>query len=138
MNRTRPKIREGYWVAVSLWVAAVALYAIWHEGTEVDRLRFWADSIEWAINADPLVRKNATELRSKLGDEQFIAAAPTVYPDVDLHETLERYQADRAVHQRFDRPLIAFAFWAVVPPMFFYGLGLITGWIRPRPAPPKG
>ena len=137
MNRTRPRVREGYWVAVSLWVAAVALFAIWHEGTEVDRLRFWADSVEWAINADPLVSKNATELRSKLGDEKFIAEAPAAYPEVDLHETLERYEADRASRSRFDHPLIAFAFWALIPPALLYVAGVITGWIRARPLPSR-
>ena len=137
MSRNRPQIRESYWVVVSLWVAAVALYAIWHEGTEVDRLRFWADSIEWVINADPLVQKNATELRSKLGDEKFIAVAPTVYPDVDLRETLQRYEADRASHPRYEHPIAVFALWTAIPPSLLLAVVLALGWSRRTPLTSK-
>jgi hypothetical protein len=112
-------------VASVMWIAAVAFFAIWHEGMETDRLRFWADSVEWTINADPLVRMNAAELRYKLGDEQFIAAAADSYPDVDLRDTLRRYEVERASHPRYEHPAIAFVLWALVPPALLYALGLI-------------
>jgi len=111
-------------VAAVMWVAAVAFFAIWHEGTETDRLRFWADTVEWSINADPLVTKNAAELRAKLGDEQFIAAAADSYPDVDLRETLHRYETERAGHPRYEHPLLAIVLWALLPPFMLYAVGL--------------
>jgi hypothetical protein len=121
---------EGFWFLVSMWIAAVALYAIWHEATEVDRLRLWADSVEWSINADPLTKKNATELRAKLGDEKFLAAAAAAYPDVDLRDTLHRYESERASRPRYEHPILTFAFWALIPPAFLYAGGVLLLWSR--------
>ncbi len=121
---------EGFWFVVSMWMAAVALYAIWHEATEVDRLRLWADSIEWSINADPLTKKNATELRAKLGDEKFIGAAQAAYPDVDLRDTMRRYESDRASRPRYEHPVLTFALWALLPPVLLCAGGLAIAWAR--------
>jgi hypothetical protein len=112
-------------IASVVWVAGVAFFAIWHEGTEADRLRFWADAIEMAINSDPFTTRNATELRSKLGDEQFIAAAPLAYPDVDLRDTLLRYAAERSGRSRVVHPTVELIVWAIVPPALLYALGLL-------------
>jgi hypothetical protein len=113
-------------VATVLWVAGMAFFAIWHEGTESDRLRFWADAIEMAINSDPTITRNATELRSKLGDEQFIAAAPLQYPEVDLRDTLLRYEAERAGRSRLLHPTLELIFWMLIPPLVLYALGLLV------------
>jgi hypothetical protein len=112
-------------VATVIWIAGAAFFAIWHEGTEADRLRFWADAIEMAINSDPTITRNATALRSKLGDEQFIAAAPLAYPEVDLRETLLRYAADRAGRSRIVHPTVELILWALIPPPLLYALGLL-------------
>ena len=129
MKRKRLYNSEGFWFLVSIWMAAVALFAIWHEATEVDRLRVWADSIEWSINADPLTKNNAMELRAKLGDEKFIAAAQAAYPWVDLRDTMRRYARDRASRPRFEHPELTFVLWALIPPAFFY-VGLIVVYAR--------
>jgi hypothetical protein len=117
-------------VASAVWVATVAFYAIWQHGSEAERLRFWADSIEWSINSDPNVEGNAKELRTRLGDERFIAQAAAAYPRIDLRETLRRYEADRASRPRYRHDALAFALSAVVPPSILYLLGLGVLWLR--------
>jgi hypothetical protein len=140
MKRERLKSWESFWiVAAVLWVAAVALYAIWTRGIEVERLRFWADSIEWTINADPMVEVSAKELRASLGDEQFIATAPAAYPRVNLKETMQRYEADLARRPRGMHDGLTFIAWALVPPTLLYLLTLLAMRLRAvlRPTRPE-
>ena len=127
--------RLGAWntfciVASAVWVAAVAFYAIWQHGSEAERLRFWADSVEWSINSDPNVEGNAKELRIQLGDEEFVARAAAAYPRIDLRETLRRYEADRASRPRYRHDALTLVLSAVVPPGMLYLLGLaaLTLW----------
>lgn len=111
-------------------MAGVAYIALWQYQTQDDRVRYWADSIEGTINGDPMVPKSAKELRSKVGDEAFIAAAPAAYPQVDLREMTRRYEADMAKRPRFDlRSAVAFA---LLPPLVLYIFGWARAWIARR------
>jgi hypothetical protein len=107
-----------------LWVAAVSFYASRQHDRDVQRLAFWADSIEWLINADPMVPISAKEMRAKVGDEAFIAAAASAYPKVELRQTLRRYEEDMARRARSEHPVLAFLLWMLVPPVLLYALGL--------------
>jgi hypothetical protein len=131
MKLERLKSWESFWiVAAVLWVAAVALYAIWTHGIEVERLRFWADSVEWTINADPTVQVSAKELRASLGDERFIAAAPATYPRVNLKEAMQRYEADLARRPHRMHDAMSIVAWALVPPALLYLLALLAMRVR--------
>ena len=121
---------KNFWLLASLlWVAGATLYGFWQHNTEAQRLSHWADTIEWIINADANVPVSAKELRSKLGDEQFIAAAAAAYPRVDLRDAIRRYERDRVNRPRYENPVVAFVSWALIPPALLYGLGIIIGWI---------
>jgi hypothetical protein len=72
------------------------------------------------------VRLSAKELRAKLGDEQFIAAAPAAYPHVDLRETMRGYQQEVARHPIQEHLVGTFLFWALVPPLVLYGVGVVA------------
>src|ERR1051325_6716236 len=114
---------EGFWVQATLvWVAGVALSFFWQHKLEAQRLGYWAESIEWIINADPSVPASAKELRATLGNEKFIAVAPVAYPRVDLREIMRRYESDRANRTRYERPVVAFVLWALTPPALVYVL----------------
>ena len=131
MRLERLRSWETVWIVASVvWVAAVALYAIWNHGMEVERLRFWADTVEWTINADPMVEVSAKELRASLGDEQFIATAPAAYPRVNLKEAMQRYEADAVRHPRRKADAISFVAWALVPPALLYLLAMLFLRIR--------
>lgn len=126
------------WAQASLaWVAGVTLYAISQHQIEVQRLNFWADSIEWIINANPGVPVSAKELRSKLGDEKFIAAAPAAYPRADLRETMRHYYQESTTRERNEHPVAAFVLWVLIPPALLYAFGivvtLISSPLRKRP-----
>lgn len=85
------------WFSVSLaWVVGVAVDA--HNRAELaeERLRLWADQVEYLINADPMVETSAKKLRSEVGDEQFIVEAPKAYPNVNLAPVVQRYDAEKA------------------------------------------
>ena len=127
---------ESLWVVASVvWVAAVALYGFREHQATVERLRFWADSIEWIINADPMVEVSAKELRGKLGDEQFIAVAETAYPKVNLGTAMRRYETEMAAQPRYPHPAVLFVFWALIPPVSVYAIGrLLSSAIRFRRA----
>lgn len=115
------------WLAACLiWVLAVALYVSGENDRQVERLGRWAAAIESVINADPAVRLSAKELRAKLGDEEFIAAAPAAYPHVDLRETMRGYQQEVARHPIHEDLLGAFLLWALAPPLVLYGLGVVA------------
>jgi hypothetical protein len=124
--KLRPLSRwEQIWVLASLlWVAAVSFYASRQHDRDVQHLAFWADSIEWLINADPMVPISAKEMRAKVGDEAFIAAAASAYPKVELRQTLRRYEEDMARRARSEHPVLAFVLWMLVPPVLLYALGL--------------
>jgi hypothetical protein len=116
-------------VASMVWVAAVALYAIWRHGSDVERLRYWADSIEWSINADPMIEASAKQLRARLGDERFITAAAAAYPRVALRETLQRYEAEEARRPREKYDAVSLVFWSLLPPGLLHAAGLIAACI---------
>jgi len=116
-------------LASLVWVAGAAHYGLWQHNTEAQRLSHWADTVEWVINADASVPVSAKELRSKLGDEQFIVAAAAAYPRVDLRETIRRYERDRVNRPRYEHPVVALVSWALIPPALLYGLGMMVGWI---------
>ena len=115
------------WMAGSLvWILVAALYLSSEHDRQVERLGRWAAAVEAVINADPMVRLSAKELRAKLGDEDFIAAAPKAYPNIDFRDTLKRYEREMAQHP-VRRSLIAtFLLWALVPPLVLYALGLLV------------
>lgn len=113
-----------------VWISGVAYVALWQYQTQDDRLRYWADSIEGTINGDPMVPRSAKELRSKIGDEAFIAAAPAAYPQVDLRDMMRRYRADMGRHRRFD--FRGAAALALLPPLVLYVIGLALAWIARR------
>lgn len=127
---------ESVWVVTAVaWVAAVAFYAFREHQAVTERLRFWADSIEWIINADPMVEVSAKELRAKLGDEKFIAVAETAYPKVNLRATMRRYEAEVASQPLFEHAAMVLVLWALVPPLLAYGLAwLLSSAIRFRRA----
>ncbi len=114
---------QNAWLATSiLWITAVAYVALWQYQTQDDRVRYWADSIEGTINGDPMVPRSAKELRARLGDEKFIAAAPAAYPQVDLRALMRRYEADMATRRHFDfRLSLALA---LLPPLLLYVFGV--------------
>ena len=127
MGRKRPSGWNTFCIVVSaVWIAAVAFYAIWRHASDMERLRFWADSVEWSINADPMLDVSAKELRAKLGDEQFIAQAAAAYPRVDLRETLQRVEADQAKHPHRRYNGLKLFLWALAPPFALYLLGFAT------------
>jgi hypothetical protein len=115
---------EVLWIVASVaWVAGVGLFALQQYQLAAERLRFWADSVEWLINADPMVPVSAKELRGQIGDEKFIAEAPKAYPKGNVQEMVRRYEADRAAHPSgYARPGVPFVLAALVPPLVIYGL----------------
>lgn len=119
------------WLVTSVvWISGAAYIALWQYQTQDDRVRYWADSIEGTINGDPMIPKSAKELRSKVGDEQFIAAAPAAYPQVDLRDMMRRYEADMARRPRFNlRRAVALA---LLPPLVLYIFGSTLAWITRR------
>ncbi len=118
------------WVLASLtWVVGLGVGTFWSHEAEREWLNYWADSIEWVVNADPTVPVSAKQVRAKLGDEAFIAAAPSLYPQVNLQETLRRYEADKANRPPHEHVNASFVLWALVPPVGLYGLGIVVGWI---------
>jgi hypothetical protein len=77
--------------------------------------------------------------RIELGDEQFIARAPALYPKIDFSKTLELYRSASANHWQHQLG-VAFAWFlaAVAPPGLLYALGLLLAWVRAGfRAPPK-
>lgn len=108
-----------------IWVLAAALYVSSENDRQVERLGRWAAAIEAVINADPMIRSSAKDLRAQLGDEEFIAAAPHAYPNVDLRETMQGYEQDIARHPIHKDLVSLFLLWALVPPLVLYGLGLL-------------
>jgi hypothetical protein len=115
---------EVLWIVASVaWIAGVGLFALKQHQLAADRLRFWADSVEWIINADPMVPISAKELRGQLGDEKFITEAPKAYPKVNLQEIVRRYEADRAAHaSSYASPGVPFVLAALLPPVLAYGV----------------
>ena len=129
---------ESFWLQAALvWVAGVALSFFWQHRMEAQRLNFWAESIEWIINADPSVPVSAKELRGKLGNEKFIEVAALAYPRVDLREILRRYESDRGTRTRYERPVVAFVLWALTPPASLYVFGMLVSAIASRLRRPK-
>ncbi len=114
-------------MAASLvWVLAAALYVSSENDRQVERLGRWAAAIEAVINADPMVRISAKDLRAQLGDEEFIAAAPHAYPNVDLRETMRGYEQEMARHPINKDLVSTFLLWALIPPLVLYGVGLLV------------
>lgn len=109
-----------------VWVLAAALYLSSEHDRQVERLGRWATAVEAVINADPMVRLSAKDLRAKLGDEEFIAAAPKAYPNIDFRDTLKRYEREMAEHPVRRDPIATFLLWAVVPPIVLYVLGMLA------------
>src|SRR5690349_13732604 len=130
MHRSRPW-RPIWMVASLVWIVAVALYASKENDRQAERLNRWAAAVEAVINADPMVRTSAKELRTKLGDEQFIAAAPAAYPQVDLRETLRGYTDEMSRHPVHKHLLATLATWALGPPLCAYGLGVLAEGLIP-------
>ena len=117
------------WLLVSLvWVATAAFYASHVHDVEAQRLHLWADAIEGVINGDPMVAVSAKELRSKVGDEEFIGAAAAAYPQVDLRSVMRRYQQDMADHPPHEHLVATFALWALVPPLALGLLAFLAEW----------
>lgn len=114
--------RPGAWlVAGMVWVCLVSFAALWQYGRGEDRLRFWGDVVEETINGDPSVMASAKTVRSRLGDERFIAEAQQLYPQVDLRDVLNRYRSDAANRWR-----LTFAEWmtlVLLPPPVLYLVG---------------
>lgn len=132
MTPERSRGWESLRVVASLaWIAAVALYAAWQHDKQTERLRYWADSVEWTIDADPTVQTNAVELRTRLGDEKFIAAAAAAYPRVDLRDTLQRCQIDLARHPLRRQNAFILVLWSLAPPALLYFLGFAAARLRP-------
>jgi len=117
------------WLLVSLvWVASAAFYASHVHDVEMQRVHLWADAIEGVINGDPMVAVSAKELRGKVGDEAFIGAAATAYPQVDLRGVMRRYQQDMADHPPHEHLVATFALWALVPPLALGFLAFVAEW----------
>src|SRR5689334_12924186 len=129
-------------VASLVWVAAAAFYASSLHDRDVQRLKRWADTIEADINADPMVRMNAQQLRARVGDEAFIAAAARAYPHIDLRQTMHSYHQDMAAHPLSRNPLATFAIWGLVPPLVLFIAGLLMdallAFLRRRAPPADG
>ncbi len=109
-----------------IWVLAAALYVSSENDRQVERLGRWAAAIEAIINADPMVRISAKDLRAQLGDEQFIAAAPHAYPNVDLRDTMREYEQDMSRHPIHKDLVSTFLLWALLPPLALYILGVLA------------
>lgn len=132
MTPERSHAWESLRVVASLaWIAAVALYAAWQHDQQTERLHYWADSVEWTIDADPTVQTNAVQLRTRLGDEKFIAAAAAAYPQVDLRDTLQRCRIDMARHPLRRQNALILALWALAPPALLYFLAFAAVRLRP-------
>ena len=132
MTPERSRAWESLRVVASLvWIAAVGLYAAWQHDKQIERLRYWADSVEWTIDADPTVETSAVELRTRLGDEKFIAAAPAAYPRVDLRDTLQRCRVDMAKHPLHRQNAFMLVLWSLGPPAFLYFVGFAAARLRP-------
>lgn len=132
MTPERSRAWESLRVVASLaWIVAVALYAAWQHDKQTERLRYCADSIEWTIDADPTVETNAVELRARLGDEKFIAAAAAAYPRVDLRDTLQRCRIDMERHPLRKQNAFVLALWSLTPPALLYFLGFAAARLRP-------
>jgi hypothetical protein len=122
--------REAWLVVTIIWLAAVTFTLLWQYQSAEDRVRIWADVIEGTINGDPMVPISAKLLRTQLGDEAFIAEAQHAYPQVDLHQVLQRYEADTTNrwHFRF-RHTLELTF---VPPLLLYLVGVAVALARTR------
>lgn len=122
---------QNVWLVVCVaWIAGVAYISLWHYQTLDDRQRYWADAIEGTINGDPMIPRSAKELRSRLGDQKFIAAAQAAYPQVDLRDMMRRYDAEMA--NRSDFTLLDAVALALIPPSLLYLFGLVLAWIVRR------
>ena len=115
--------RDACFIASMMWVGLVIFTALWQYGSGQDRVRFWADVVEETINGDPTVETSAKTLRSRVGDERFIAEAQRAYPQVDLRDVLKRYRSDIGTRWHFSFPE-GIALILLPPAALYVGLAL--------------
>jgi hypothetical protein len=133
-------------IATVLWVIGQALYWPQHFPTDASNLKFWADSMAFHIKYEKYPNlsdeaaavKAASDMRAKLGDEQFIEYIAANFRTDSVASTTKLYRSNQIGWWKHQADFVLFvALFALVPPALLYGLGLLVSWVRAGFRPPQ-